>query len=57
MKKVLIDAHTHTVVPATSEVAGNSVLLHYMPHKRTLGNRRNTVPFFLFVIISFRTGY
>lgn len=35
-----------TVVLDTSEVAGNSVLLNYMPRKRTPGNLRNEVPFF-----------
>ena len=35
-----------TVVLAISEVAGNSVLLHHMPRKRTPGNLRNGVPFF-----------
>ena len=29
-----------------SEVTGNSVLLHYMPHMRTPGNLRNGIPFF-----------
>ena len=35
-----------TVVLDTSEVAGNSVLLNYMPRKRTPGNLRNGIPFF-----------
>ena len=32
-----------------TSLTGNSALLYYMPRTRTLGNRRNTVPFLIIV--------